>query len=624
MGARCARLATCLPALPCDPSARAATGFRDLAAAQQSRLKGCQALFSKMPFKRGTRSAARGSRDTIRAHLHNPGNQGDTIGRITVTQAKKWSLYKKTGAVSLGWRAVLSSTMRKGRTFGNRRETIVDAVEDLLERFSDIFLESKKNVLRQDARALQVRRGRQLPSGGIDAEAVSQAADGSARQAAAEGPSVQRRAVQYVHQIYGLFGDHKAMSPRFSTSRFQWQACAVRMDASYILWDAAMVETLIRTRYSSVLWDMYQQVRYPVMRVDIARVLILHAYGGLYADLDTLPNREWYSEAPLAVCSVYGPATGGGHLDSDWRQGTGPGGCHPRKHFWDMEVLVGERGSPFLLKWTEHMRKEISQRDYRTPGSAWYHRRMRYIYNTTGPYSMRRFLLLPENASLRDRMLLVKMNWFKDAPLLTAADRPQFDVLTTESNSYFTDQHEIRVPVGTVNVDLPAEPRRLPTIGKSPVHVSKRPDQVCADPSQRASIHELTQQIQEMPAQKDEGDTAWRERQAGLQAECDRQADYIDRLQTHYDRQSECIDRLRKFFKVHQNCVSEKNTLEDMPDDLRQWITPHEHPHCHGDTSGAKRPRKASPRRHCSDTTTTPTRSETSASSSPQQRRTRA
>ena len=52
------------------------------------------------------------------------------------------------------------------------------------------------------------------------------------------------------------------------------------MGAAHILWDAPQVETLIRTRYSTI-WDMYQQVRYPVMRVDIARIVILRAYGGL-------------------------------------------------------------------------------------------------------------------------------------------------------------------------------------------------------------------------------------------------------------------------------------------------------------------------------------------------------
>ena len=98
----------------------------------------------------------------------------------------------------------------------------------------------------------------------------------------------------YVHQIYGLFGDGKPMSQRFEDSRDAWSACAGRMGARYHLWNAAEVETLMRTRYPQ-FWDTYQRVRYPVMRADIARIAILHAYGGLYADLDTMPNRQSYA-----------------------------------------------------------------------------------------------------------------------------------------------------------------------------------------------------------------------------------------------------------------------------------------------------------------------------------------
>ena len=55
---------------------------------------------------------------------------------------------------------------------------------------------------------------------------------------------------------------------------------------------------------------MYKNTRYPIMRVDIARIAILHAYGGMYADLDTLPQREWFAQAPLAVCSIQKPPGG--------------------------------------------------------------------------------------------------------------------------------------------------------------------------------------------------------------------------------------------------------------------------------------------------------------------------
>ena len=42
------------------------------------------------------------------------------------------------------------------------------------------------------------------------------------------------------------------------------------------------------------------------MRVDIGRVMILHRYGGLYSDLDVIPNRSSYAQTPFASCMVPG------------------------------------------------------------------------------------------------------------------------------------------------------------------------------------------------------------------------------------------------------------------------------------------------------------------------------
>ena len=60
------------------------------------------------------------------------------------------------------------------------------------------------------------------------------------------------------------------------------------MSAHYHLWIADEVESLVKQRYPQY-WDMYSSVRYPVMRCDIGRLIIILAYGGLYADLDTKP-----------------------------------------------------------------------------------------------------------------------------------------------------------------------------------------------------------------------------------------------------------------------------------------------------------------------------------------------
>ena len=76
--------------------------------------------------------------------------------------------------------------------------------------------------------------------------------------------------VYFVHQMYGLFGDDKPMSDLFQSSHRMWSYVAEINGAAYHLWNAAEVESLVKQRYPQY-WDMYCDVRYPIMRCDIGR-----------------------------------------------------------------------------------------------------------------------------------------------------------------------------------------------------------------------------------------------------------------------------------------------------------------------------------------------------------------
>ena len=110
-------------------------------------------------------------------------------------------------------------------------------------------------------------------------------------------------AVHFVHQIYGLFGDGKPMSALFQESHRRWSDVAAGMGAQYHLWNADELESLVKQRYPQ-LWDMYCGVRCPIMRSDIGRIVVIHAYGGLYADLDIYPNRTWYEQSSFTLPRV--------------------------------------------------------------------------------------------------------------------------------------------------------------------------------------------------------------------------------------------------------------------------------------------------------------------------------
>ena len=549
-----------------------------------------------------------------------------TPGTIIISRAKRYGTpYIRTGKPTMGWQAVLSTELFKAER-GTWRCSIISAVELILEKNKGFIRDGQLRAARSRAQELQASLARQPPSEaprgartsapmkrapprGADQPPAGEGAAirprmkrarrrrmppmkraprrGADQPPAEEGVAISRpmkrarrlpqrkstapeaigqdasasfqgRPVIYVHQIYGLFGDGKPMSQRFEASRDAWSRCAGSMGARYHLWNAAEVETLMRTRYPQ-FWDTYQKVRYPVMRADIARIAILHAYGGLYADLDTMPNRQSYAQAPLAVCSVWGPKKGGGWKKSDWRT------AHqaPRKEFYDMEVLVGEVRSPFLLGWLDHVCDEVGSKDYHNKKSLWYNARMRYIYHTTGPMAMRRFLNKPENRTFMSRVSKLNMNWFKDEPKLTDQDREQFHVITVESRSYETKKHEILVPVGTQNVPIPAEPLRRRTVCKVTAPSTQLTDEQTQLPDEqqdqdhdKKTIDDLTQKIQVFTREKEE-EVARRAVEDAARAQ-------------EQDRVSE----LKKFYATYYNTAGVKTTLQQMPRNLGEYLAP--------------------------------------------------
>ena len=159
-------------------------------------------------------------------------------------------------------------------------------------------------------------------------------------------------------------------------------------------------------RHYPKYWAMYCGVRYPIMRCDIGRLAILHSYGGLYSDLDCMPNRAWYGQAELALSRVK-------KLQKLGRVGTPKLGLAVKKtmkkkrlgltsrhkptsreadEYLDMEVIIGSAGNSMFLDWLAHVHQEIASKPYAQKKTFWYCAKMRYVFHTTGPHSMNRFL----------------------------------------------------------------------------------------------------------------------------------------------------------------------------------------------------------------------------------------
>ena len=91
-----------------------------------------------------------------------------------------------------------------------------------------------------------------------------------------------------VHQIFFKFPpDYLPIEtfPDFLHSKRRFQQCE---DWDYKLWDEKMVKELILDCCPDFL-PFYEELRFDIQRVDVAKYLIAHFVGGLIADLDVFP-----------------------------------------------------------------------------------------------------------------------------------------------------------------------------------------------------------------------------------------------------------------------------------------------------------------------------------------------
>ena len=330
-------------------------------------------------------------------------------------------------------RAVLRVAGEDDRYFGTRRSTAVESTEDLLDRMSDRLSDEERSRILAVVRDFDQRRSFSVPSPGR--------IRGS-----------QPRCVLLVHQIFGVFRDNKPMSRLCQNSLRRWRQVAQQMGGRHHLWDADEVDALVKQNYPQH-WDMYHNVAFPVMRSYIARIAILHRFGGLYADLDTYPNRSAYSATSFAVQKVH-PVGRLTAKKSRFAAKKTPAAIS-KSTALDMGVLVGSQGNPMFLRWLDYMSEQIASKDYRS-SKCWPNSKMRYICQTTGSASMNRFLRLSENADVLKAMKFLHCNHCQDAPATSVLTKRMYDVLSYPSQSCSDEMEAFVSVVGEGDGQVPA------------------------------------------------------------------------------------------------------------------------------------------------------------------------
>ena len=82
------------------------------------------------------------------------------------------------------------------------------------------------------------------------------------------------------------------IAPKFPNSwHYFWQKCydswkTQFSDYEFIMWnDKDDIDNFVKIHYKEH-WNLYRAFPFHIMRIDFARLCILHKFGGIYADMD--------------------------------------------------------------------------------------------------------------------------------------------------------------------------------------------------------------------------------------------------------------------------------------------------------------------------------------------------
>ena len=205
--------------------------------------------------------------------------------------------------------------------------------------------------------------------------------------------------------------------------------------------------------------------------MDIARLCVLLLCGGMYIDLDVMPNREKYYEVPFAVQRIERGRWKHAKKETKasqkkWKHATKGKGAkkklgrhtkssttmHKSKRptakldfYYDMEVIIASARNPTLMRWLNDMLERVDTLPY---GSGhWKTARMRYVLKATGPYVLNTFLKHKRNKDVARSIGYITCNVQKGQATMTPRERMSCDVISYDSVTWKTRKDFTVVPL---------------------------------------------------------------------------------------------------------------------------------------------------------------------------------
>lgn len=231
------------------------------------------------------------------------------------------------------------------------------------------------------------------------------------------------------------------------------------------------LETIIQVFFPD-LWSLYiEGLRFPhIQRVDIGRICILSLCGGMYVDLDIMPNRDVYYQVPFAVCRIN---------RTEWKEAkrkTRRSGIvaktiktttksrlkatpYKNKHRYDpwyeMEAMIATARNPVLARWlmfvVENVKRQKHAKGFYKTAKG------RYVLHTTGPCALNMFLKHKCERDTRRSLRFIACYVQKLQDTMKTQERAAFDVVSYDSCSWakaeklwIAPRRDTPIPLGTL------------------------------------------------------------------------------------------------------------------------------------------------------------------------------
>lgn len=188
-----------------------------------------------------------------------------------------------------------------------------------------------------------------------------------------------------------------------SSKRFKALTC------KYRIIDDKQADKLM-SKYKE-FYPMWKNARYDIMKVDILRFIVLYEYGGVVADLDVLPLTKNLNiiveDIPTDKVIIYTP-----------------------KHRFNYEVIVSPPKNEIFIEFLRYVKEQIKEKSVMKVYDV---RKGRFVLNTTGPRSFKRFV-----DKHKEHFIMREMNrLMTDADLkYTIKNKKRFPFITFQTSTW--------------------------------------------------------------------------------------------------------------------------------------------------------------------------------------------